>query len=214
MPESVVVHRPYGPASSLLLLFHGVGSSAENLVPVGEFLAAAFPLACIVSVDAPNASDMGPGRQWFSVRGVTEENRAGRVQTCMPRFQHAVGDWQRHAELSPEATVLLGFSQGAIMALESTQLAVPLAARVVSICGRFAVAPHRAPERTRVHLVHGEQDPVIPVTQSIRAAEQLAALGASVSCDVIPGLGHGIDSRVLDRVSDRLREASLGPAAS
>jgi len=65
----------------------------------------------------------------------------------MPRFLNTVSDWQREARVTAEETALIGFSQGAIMALESTrQIDVP-AGRVVSIAGRFAYAPQLSPQR-------------------------------------------------------------------
>lgn len=97
-------------------------------------------------------------------------------------------------------TTLIGFSQGSIMALESTQLRETLAARVISLAGRFAAPPRVAPAATQVHLLHGEQDQVIDPRYSLLAAEALRALGATVSVELFPGLGHGIDARVAARV--------------
>ena len=47
--------------------------------------------------------------------------------------------------VGPAKTTLLGFSQGAIMALESTQQPVPLAGRVVAIAGRFSAPNEHDP---------------------------------------------------------------------
>ena len=66
--EDLIVQRPAKP-KQLVLLFHGVGSSARDLAPLGEALAPHLPDAAIVSVQAPEAS--GRGWQWFSVQGVT-----------------------------------------------------------------------------------------------------------------------------------------------
>ena len=48
MSESIIVARPEGQARQLMLLFHGVGSTALDLVPLGRALAAEFPDAFIV----------------------------------------------------------------------------------------------------------------------------------------------------------------------
>jgi phospholipase/carboxylesterase len=191
-------------ASGLFLLFHGVGSNAENLRGLGESLAARHPQAWVVSVQSPDPSDLGQGWQWFSVRGVTPDNRPERVATAMPRFLQAVAAWQRHAAIDADRTTLLGFSQGAIMALEATQLPQRIAARVVAMSGRFAAPPQRAPERTCIHLLHGQADSVVPTQESVEAHARLAALHADVSLDLFPGLGHGIDGRVLATLNGRL----------
>ena len=71
-PHDLIVQRPPTP-SLLVLLLRGVGSSARDLAPLGEALAAQLPDAAIVSLQAPEA--VGPGRQWFSVQAVTETDR-------------------------------------------------------------------------------------------------------------------------------------------
>lgn len=195
-------------ASGLLLLFHGVGSSAEDLRPLGQALAELRPNAWVVSVRSPDASDLGQGWQWFSVQGVTETSRPARVAAAMPRFTAAVQGWQRETGVAPGATVLIGFSQGAIMALESTQLPEPPAARVVALAGRFAQAPRSAPAGQALHLLHGEQDRVMPPSLADEAARQWRKLGGVVTLDLFPGLGHGIDARAVRRVADHLAVAT------
>jgi phospholipase/carboxylesterase len=142
------------------------------------------------------------------VQGITEANRAERVGTAMPAFLRTVASWQQEAGVGPDATTLIGFSQGAIMALEATQQPTSPAGRVIAIAGRFATAPRVAPARTVLHLLHGEQDPVMPIALSVDAQARLLALGASATLDRIPGLAHGIDARVVDCINRRLATAT------
>ena len=203
-PQDLIVQRPPAP-SQLVLLLHGVGSSARDLAPLGEALAPHLPAAAIVSVQAPDA--IGPGWQWFSVQGVTEVDRPGRVAAAMPGFTLAVRQWQAACAIGPAGTTLIGFSQGAIMALESTQLDSPLAARVIALSGRFARPPRIAHASARTHLMHGDADAVMPVRGAVDALAQLQGLGAVATLDRFPGLGHGIDRRVVDAIIRRLDDA-------
>ena len=191
----IVLHRPTAPARQLVLLFHGVGASPEGFQAMGPALARDD--RWVVAVRSPFASDFGAGWQWFSVQGVTEANRAGRIAEVMPRFAGTVQRWQAHTGLTPAQTVLAGFSQGAIMSLESTQVGEPLAARVVAMSGRFAEPPRQAPAGVVWRFIHGDQDPVIDAAHSTQAAAQLQALGGDAHADLLPGLGHGIDQRAL-----------------
>lgn len=195
---SIVIAKPQ-LARQLVLLFHGVGSSADNLVPVGEAIAQARPDAIVISVNGPHPSTLGSGREWFSVVGITEENRPERIANAMPLFRSAVEHWQKVSAISPVKTVLVGFSQGAIMALESTQreMELPPAQRVIALAGRFAQPVRRAPAGLKFHLIHGEQDSVVPTKSSVEAARELQGAGADVTLDLLPGLGHGIDARAL-----------------
>jgi len=206
--HDLILQLPTTP-SQLVLLFHGVGSSSRDLAPLGETLAPQLPRAAIVSVQAPEAA--GPGWQWFSVQGVNEANRASRVAGAMALFKRSVRQWQTACAVAPERTTLIGFSQGAIMALESTQLESPVAERVIAIAGRYARPPRTAHAAVRTHLMHGDADGIMPVQGAIDALAQLQGLGAMVTLDRFPGLGHGIDRRVVDAVIRRLGGAAPAP---
>lgn len=208
MHDDLILQRPDATAGAeLLLLFHGVGSSAQDLQPLGKALAAQQPGAWVVSVRAPLPSEVGRGWQWFSVHGVTEANRPERVAAALPAFLQRVADWQRHTGVVAARTTLVGFSQGAIMALASTQAAGPSSSgRVIAIAGRFAQPPHRAPAGVAVHLMHGEQDPVVPMALAVDADRALRQLGAAATLDRFAGLGHGLDARVVEAIARRLAE--------
>jgi phospholipase/carboxylesterase len=197
MPPSVLIQKPVGSPQLLILLFHGIGSNAQDLVPVGKQFAAKFPAAMVVSLEGLQPSDFGQGRHWFSVAGITEESRPARVAAAMPAFQALIEQLQKISGVAADKTVLIGFSQGSIMALESTQHAPRLAGHVIAFSGRFASTPAIAPTATAIHLIHGDADPVISIEHSRNAARQLQSLGADISFDIEPGMGHGIDARMM-----------------
>ncbi len=205
MSESIIVARPDGVAQQLMLLFHGVGSTALDLVPLGHVLAAEFPAAFIVSVAAPAPSGAGGGREWFSVLGISEENRPGRVGAALPAFLDTVHHWQKEAGVGTDAVALIGFSQGGIMALEATRDQPAVAGRVVSIAGRFATLPTEANAGTTLHMFHGKLDPVIPYGYTVEAAQHLVNIGADITADVIPHVGHQINDEIAELLIERLR---------
>lgn len=205
MSDPLILQMPAAPAQQLVLLFHGVGAGPADMAPIGQRLAAEFPQAAVVSVPGRQRSEFGAGHQWFSVAGITEENRAERIAAAMPEFVATVRAWQQRTGVPVPATALVGFSQGAIMALESTQLDAPLSGRVVALSGRFAGEPQAAPPQTTLHFVHGKSDPVIHYGHTVRAAERLVALGADVTADVIPFLAHQVSDEVLELVVERLK---------
>jgi phospholipase/carboxylesterase len=204
---SLIVHQSEsGAAKQLFLLFHGVGAAPDDLVPLGKLLAQAFPQSAIVSVQAPHDCPYSSGYQWYSLDGVTEAQRAERTAQALPLFQQIVQQWQQALGVSCEATALVGFSQGAIMALASTQVAdqSPLAARIVALSGRFNQLPDLAPPNCTIHLIHGKQDAVIPYAHTVHAAERLVQLGADITADVIPFAGHEINEEIAHLVIERL----------
>jgi phospholipase/carboxylesterase len=212
MADALVIHSPEGgTARQLVLLFHGVGADPRSLVPLGRRLARAFPQAAIASVPGAFESDLGQGLQWFSVRGVTEENRPARVAEAMPGFVAAVQAQQAAAGVGPDQTILVGFSQGAILSLDSARLGYRLASRIVALAGRFSELPATVPAGIVFHLLHGADDPVIPARQCDLAAQVLASLDAEVTADVLPATGHTVSPAMEELLVRRLAAAATRP---
>jgi phospholipase/carboxylesterase len=199
MAEDRILQMP-AAAEALILLFHGVGGGAADLVPLGVALAAQQPGAAVISLAAPDDGDQGRGRQWFSVRGVTEANRPARVQAALPAFRACVQHWQQRSGTQAAQTGLIGFSQGAIMALEATVQDPPLAHSVFALSGRYASLPRQAPRLRRLHFVHGSADAVIPPAHSQAAVAALAGVGVAAGLDLIEGLDHRVDARAIAAV--------------
>ena len=59
-----------------VIFLHGVGGTGASMQPPADALGLTVPAHCL---DGTEPFDMGPGRQWFSVKGVTEANRPARV---------------------------------------------------------------------------------------------------------------------------------------
>ncbi|GKW12268.1 esterase [Pectobacterium punjabense] len=194
--DYIVVQQP-SEANRLILLFHGVGDTAAGMAQIGRYFAAALPQAMVVSIAGPFSTGYGDGRQWFSVQGVTEENRLSRIEANLPRFVDTVRHWQEQSGISAEQTVLVGFSQGSIMSLEALKSEASLAGHIIAFSGRFAVLPETAFADVVVHLIHGEADGVIVVGHAHAAAHRFQELGTSFTVDSVPGVGHGIDERML-----------------
>jgi len=53
----------------------------------------------------------------------------------------------------------------------------------------------------------------MPLALAIDANAALQSLGATVTLDTFPGLGHGVDSRVLHRIAERLHADSPSDSA-
>jgi phospholipase/carboxylesterase len=112
---------------------------------------------------------------------------------------------QRRFELEWGRVALVGFSQGAIMSLEAVQAEPELAGRVLAFGARYATPPMHAPHDTTLHLFHGIADAVMPFRLVADAAERLVALGADVTAEIEPGVGHELAPVLIDKAIDQLR---------
>ena len=197
----------HGKPERLFILLHGVGDHAAGMLPLASLLQCAFPNAVIEIPEGFARFDAAPGgRQWFSVRGVTEQNRPGRVAEVLPTLVRWVREVQeRHATPAP-ATALIGFSQGAIMALEATAAHEDLAGQVVAFAGRYAALPERGPRHTKIHLLHGEEDDVMPIALARAAFEWLRERDCDITLDAVAGCGHELHSALVGKALERLKD--------
>ena len=177
----------------LALLLHGVGAQGADMGGLAEALA--LPGLAFAAPDAPfpfNAAPGSPGRQWFSVSGVTAANRAARVADARAPFDRVIADTLAAHGLTgrPDRVVLIGFSQGAIMALDAIATGRIPAGGLIAFSGRLATPAPLAPARTPILIAHGRQDGVIPVTEATAAATALTAAGNTPDLILEDGLGH------------------------
>lgn len=201
-----------GSAKQLFILLHGVGATSSDLAPLAQQLCKNFPDAAFLIPDgiAPfdgggSFGNEGHRRQWFSINGVTEKNRPARVAAAMPALYALVRQAQDRYGVLQSDTALLGFSQGAIMALEFSLAHDGSVGRVLSFSGRFAKLPEKAPELTTLHLLHGEEDRVIPVAHAYAAYTRLTELQGDATLDVASSVGHEIHPALADRAINRLQ---------
>ena len=190
-----LVPRGRTPAA-LVVLLHGYGANGDDLIALADAWRPALPNAAFVAPNAPQPiPGMYGGLQWFalSMRDPSEYWRGvASAQPLLDRFLDA--ELARHG-LGPERLVLVGFSQGTMMALHVGLRRATAPAGIVAYSGLLAGPEHLAETQARppVLLVHGEADDLIPVEALHVAREALAAAGVPVEWHVRPRLGHGID---------------------
>jgi phospholipase/carboxylesterase len=192
------------PAKGLVVLLHGVGSNARDLMPLADIWSEVLPDAAFVSLDGTDPFDGGfGGRQWFSLRDVNEANREARVIAAYPALRRVLDAELAHWQITFDRLSLVGFSQGSMMALHHVAASAEGAAGVVAYSGRLASAIVSANRTTPLTLIHGEDDDVIPESELERAADALSQAGYPLDAYVLPGVGHTItaDGVELGRVA-------------
>lgn len=211
-PEPRPLSGPAVPPSSggnpkqLVVLLHGWGSSGDDLIQLAPVLAQALPDARFVSPHGPERCDANPaGFQWFSLAGGggDREKEVRQARADIDAFLDAtLGE----LGLGPEGLALVGFSQGAMMALE-VGLGRPVAG-IAAYSG--ALLPSAgAREGAEILLVHGGADDVVPAESLYDAVARLGAAKARVRFHMRPGLGHGIDPEGIELGAAFLRRRLL-----
>ena len=201
----------------LILFLHGVGADAASFQPLAQALAPGLPQAEYLVPDGFQPFDGGgDGRQWFSLRGVTEANRPGRVRAAAAEVSRYADAELARRGLGGDRLVLVGFSQGAMVAAWLAVHRQPPPAAVVLLSGRVADddAPLAGSVSTPIFVAHGALDPMIPASLAEPGARVLGAWGARVTTRVYPGLGHEVGAQELRDVQAFLGQALASPAAA
>lgn len=196
----------------LFLLLHGAGADAAQMRPLAQALRAQYPQAAVVSINGPDAFEppgedrtAAQGRQWYSLQGACDDNHPERIAAVLPGFIATVRAWAEQFDMAWERVALAGFSQGAVMALEAVQAEPQLAGRVLAFAGAYATPPAQAPHEVSLHLLHGQLDGVLSYQDQVNAARSLVQLGADVTADVLPDIGHELHPELIERAMEQLR---------
>lgn len=194
-----------GAPSPLYIYLHGAGGAALAMTPVADQLAQAYPQAAHLLPEGlvPPATAVA-ARDRTSGELVGDPSWESRLGETLPALGELVESAQGELGVTRLATALVGFAEGAIVALEAAQAYPGLVGRVVAICGRYATLP-TAPPRSVIHLVHGKDDHVIAPRHTIDAAARLLALKADVTADVVPGIGHLPHRALVERAIGHLQ---------
>lgn len=182
-------------SDSLVIMLHGVGSSGADIGGLRPALSTALPKTRFVAPDGPGR--FSGGYQWFSVVGVTTENRPARVAAARPAFDAILSDIIGREGFAGrlDRVALLGFSQGSIMALDAIASGRWPVAGVVAFSGRLASPEPLEPAKgARLLLVHGTQDQMMPVAEVAHAEAKLSPLGVTTTSFIQPGLGHSVSA--------------------
>ncbi len=187
------------PAGRGLVLLHGYGANASDLLPLRDALA---PDWTAVAMEAP--IDLGPmgmpgGRAWFHISpdlqgGITYDTEGAReAMAILAREIPAALD---AAGLPAENAVLLGFSQGAMLGhgllLHEHMPLAGLAACSGRMIPEVFTDTSSTPEGFPVFLSHGTLDDLIPVSSghAIRDFYEQRTPADVTWCE--EGIGHGI----------------------
>jgi phospholipase/carboxylesterase len=190
-----------GAPEQLVILLHGIGADGNDLIGLAPLYQSILPKAFFVSPNAPFRFDMAPfGYQWFSLQDFQPNTRLIGVQGVSPVVDAFIDSQLRKWRLNESDLVLIGFSQGAMMALHvGLRREEPLAG-IIAHSGMLVGEELLAAEirsRPPILLTHGAIDEVLPAQALPLAEAALKNAGVDVEAHVMPQLGHGIDENTI-----------------
>lgn len=200
-----------GRADGLVVLCHGYGSDGNDLIALAGAWRQLLPHAAFVAPHAPERCPVaGAGFQWFALETFAPEVVTRGVAAAAPVLERFLARELERNGLDGARLALVGFSQGAMMALHVGLRRNAAPAAVVGFSGALASSPPNASQGVRrppILLVHGDADDMIPIAAMHAALAALATSGLSVQWHVAHGMGHGIDQESVEIAGRFLADA-------
>lgn len=170
----------------LIVLLHGWGANAQDVAGLIEAISMiSVPFKGLLP-DAPFPHPMVPGgRQWYGFPPNYDFRMAHDfgAQADLQESRRLLTAWMRSLPektgIPLEKTFMGGFSQGGAMTLDVGP-SLPLAAMMIlSSYSHMPIAKCITPRS--VLVIHGNQDPVVPVAKSVETKKQLEQQGQIVT---------------------------------
>jgi phospholipase/carboxylesterase len=191
-----------GTAKQLIVLLHGLGADGNDLIELGEQWRDWLPDAAFVAPHAPDpCSNVPMGREWFPLTLTDPREFWSGVTYAAPKLDAFLDRELARYSLPASQLGLVGFSQGAMMALHIGLRREPAPAAIIGYSGLLVLEGGQGPESLQraarskppILLVHGGRDDVVPVEMFLVSKEALGAAGIPCQWHLTADLAHGID---------------------
>lgn len=182
--------KPLGEARTAMLMLHGRGASADDI------------LSLAYELNRPEFAYLAPqaaGYSWYPNRFIAPlASNEPWLSSALAQIA-ALLDHLEQAGIPAERTILLGFSQGACLALEYAARNARRYGGVAALSGAL-IGPEGTPRdypgslaETPVFLGCSDVDMHIPKARVQHSTEVLRRMGADVTERLYPNMGHTVN---------------------
>ena len=185
-------------ATHRIILMHGWGADSDDLLTFGKEMTEKINLDFeVISLRAPGLHPSGQGRQWYGLYPHDWNGAEVEVNKLLSTLIKFDTD-----QISLRKTILLGFSQGAAMAID---VGFKLNLGLIVACSGYPHPSWDPGEKCPPLIIsHGLFDDVVPIKAS-RIIYEKVKLKSSNFCELkeFDGL-HQIDSNLIDFISSNI----------
>ena len=185
-------------ATHRIILMHGWGADSDDLLMFGKEITEQINFDFeIISLRAPGLHPSGQGRQWYGLYPHDWNGAEVEVNNLLGTLKTFDTD-----QISLRKTILLGFSQGAAMAIDA---GFKLNFGLIVACSGYP-HPNWVPGEKCPPLIisHGLLDDVVPIDSS-RIIYQKVKSKSTKFCELLEFDGfHQIDSNLISFISSNM----------
>ena len=187
-------------ATHRIILIHGWGTDADDLLPIGREIKENSEIDFeVIALRAPGLHPSGAGRQWYGLYPhdwKEAEEEVNRLLLSLKKFDIT--------QIPLKKTILLGFSQGAAMAIET---GCKLDLGLIVSCSGYP-HPNWLPDKKCPPMIisHGLMDDIVPIEASRSIYERVDSKSYNF-CKLIEFAGnHQIDLNLIDIINSKIKD--------
>tara|TARA_B100000579_G_scaffold120940_1_gene97337 strand:+ start:1449 stop:2108 length:660 start_codon:yes stop_codon:yes gene_type:complete len=191
------IHPLSGSQAKQLVIFcHGYGADGNDLIGLANYFQQILPDAYFISPNAPESCPMNPmGYQWFDFTSNDPDLIWKKVNDAGEILNNFIDNKLNELNLSDKDLSLVGFSQGTMMSLHVGLRRSAAMSSIVGFSGRLIREDTLSDDmksKPPIYLIHGDQDPMVPYSDTINAAKILKDLDVDVQSHISPNTPHSI----------------------
>ncbi len=182
----------------LMLFLHGYGASGEDLIDLAQEFKHSVPNAHFISPNAPFSLSHPSmsGYQWFSLENYDPKIIYPQILEANRILDIFIDSQLERFGLNHQDLIIVGFSQGAMMAMYNSLRRHKTNAGIIAYSGKL-ILPSWLGEginsKPKICLIHGKNDEVLPFEDFLEAKKLLEQEQIPFEHHALEGLGHGID---------------------
>jgi phospholipase/carboxylesterase len=190
-----------GNSDRTLLLLHGTGGNERDLIPLGREL---DPNASLLS---PRGKILENGMPRFFRRLAEGVFDLEDLKTRTNELADFVAAAVRHYKLAADQVVGVGYSNGANIAAGMLLLRPEIMHAAILFRAVLPLIPDKLPDLSsvRVWIGAGDQDPILPTSETQRLVELLRRAGADVTIRFF-NAGHGLTNSDVETADQWLKD--------
>ncbi len=199
--EVVTAGKSLEEADAAIIVIHGRGATAQSMMPLAQALNAEN-----LAILAPQAANY----EWYPQRFTApKEQNEPYLSSTLNMLTQLVQEVEE-AGISKDRLILSGFSQGACLTSEfAAQNPARYGGLLIFSGGLIGEGPSVFAEmyrgsldNTPVFIGCSDRDPHIPLTRVQETTQILTSLGADVTEQIYPAMGHTINEDELERARE------------
>jgi predicted esterase len=194
-----------GTSNRTLLLLHGTGGNERDLIPLGREL---DPNAALLS---PRGKVLENGMSRFFRRLTEGVFDLEDLKYRANELANFVTSAAKHYGFAADELVAVGYSNGANIAAGMLLLRPEIMHQAILFRAMVPLIPDPLPDLSsvRVWIGAGDQDPIVPASETKRLAELVRRAGADVTIRFAKA-GHGLTNDDLEAARHWLGECCRG----